>query len=535
MRKADGVIERTVSAQRTMNFKTTIVLLVVLLAVGAVIFFTRESGRNETETSTPARLLEISPGDVTRVASTADEGQHIALEKKDGKWKLVEPLEAPADDSAAESLVETVAGLQTRGKIDASGANASTTGLDSPRFKLELSTRQGKTIKLDIGNRSAAGDNLYVRLDGQDRADVVPAEIFDQLDKPLKQWRREKLLDVASTDIKQIRIASTQPTLAMEQDSAQKWTMSQPASMPADSTAVSDLAMAVANLRAADFVSDRPENANKYGLDQPVLTVSFSTQASPPPPPATQPASQPAFTSIRFGRYDDVLKKNVYASISNQPGVVKVAASTLDEFRKAPLDLRDKNVMTVDPERVMKISIAIDKPATTQPASRPAVNQTVVLERARQIIGPPAPKAASAPTTLAGTGPTSAPATAEASTRPAQPPSKWNLASKGGADADDSKVDSLLAEFHPLRADKYLQTSPAAAKSVATYTVMLDGADARHEMRFVDPGNGQPVVGQYNGLTFEVARWLIDRFDEDFARGAKSSKPPAAPPLMGGQ
>lgn len=485
-----------------MNFKTTVVLLVTLLVVGVLLIFTRETGEKADDVPAPAKLLAVSSAaDITRVTIANDEGQRITLDRADGKWRLTEPVSAAADESAANSFAQTLADLQSRGQVDA-GAG---TGLDTPRYKLEITTRQPQPVAIEVGARSGAGDNLYVRLGGKSRADVVPAALAEQLDKPLKDWRRARLFDVLATDVKQVRVATTQQTLALEK-SAAGWKITEPEVMPAEEYPASDLASAVANLRAEEFVTPTASADPRYGLDQPVLTVSFST-AAPTTQPATQPTTQPPFTMVRFGAFDDVLKKNVYASVSTEPGVVLVSASVLDSFRKRPLELRDKKVLFIEPEHVTRISIAIDKPATTQPTTREAVASSVTLERSKREMGPMLP----------ATAPATAPSTTQASTQPSEPPSVWNVASRGGVDADDSKVNALLDEFKPLRVDKYFEPAPTT-QPAATVSLAFETTDARHEIRFTDPGDGKPLNGAYNGLSFEVARWLLEKLEADFVK-----------------
>ncbi len=523
-----------------MNFRTTLILLIVLIAVGLVILFTRDSGGTKTETAQESKLLNINSADVTRLAFSSDDGLQITMEKADGKWQLTEPVKAPAEESAVDSLVDAVTGLKSRGQVDTSGADAATTGLDQPHFKLEVITKDGKTTKIDVGSRSATGGSLYIRRDGQSQADVVPAALADALDKPLKDWRSAKLFTVASPEIKQIRVATTQGSIELQR-LGDDWKVTQPTSMPADPSAASDWAMAVSNLRAEDFVgSTKPaDQARRYGLDRPVMTIAFSTTA-----PSTQPAAtQPSFTKIEFGQYDSVLKKDVYASVSSEPGIVKIAAATMDQFKKQPIELRDKRVLDIDPEKVTKITITTDKPATTQPTTREASHEVVELERNKQQVGtttqPAAPaaqaSAATQPATQeasATTGPSTAPTTM-AATQPVEPPSKWKLASKGGADADDSKVQQLLSELHPLRADKFVEHVPLVQIN-PTYTLRVETTDAVHELRFTDPGNSQPVIASYDGLNFEVSRFVLEKMEGDFVKPPPGSTPPSMgmPPGM---
>jgi hypothetical protein len=81
-------------------------------------------------------------------------------------------------------------------------------------------------------------------------------------------------------------------------------------------------------------------------------------------------------------------------------------------------------------------------------------------------------------------------------------------------------VDDLLRELNPLRADKFHETAPTT-QPASTITLAVETTDARHEIRFIDPGDGQPINAAYNGLSFEVPRFVMEKFEADFA----STKP----------
>jgi hypothetical protein len=461
-----------------MNFKTTITLLILLAIGGGALYLAR--GKSETPVAPPseAHLLDISSGDVSHLAITTDDGQHIIAEKSNGKWQLTEPVKTPAEESTVSSVIETISSLQSRGQVDLASA-----GVSQPHFKVELTAKNNKTINLDIGDRSAAGDNLYVRVNNGDKAEVIPAALYDQLDKPLKSWRREKLFDVGSPEIKQLRIATTQQTLTLQKE-GENWKITQPTSMPVETSEVSDIAISAANLRATDFISENSSDAKRYGLDQPAVTVSFSTQS-----PTTQPSTQPSFTTVQFGRFDDVMRKNVYAMSSEAPGIVTVAASAVDSFRKTPLDLRDKNLLSVDPAHVTQIKIERETAATTKPTTKPASHQTISIER-RKIS-------------------TTSPATSQSATQ-----SRWKLAN---GDVNDMKVEQMLNQFHPLHVTKYLSSIPAGKPSL-TFTITIDTTDADYEIRLIDIAGELSLVGSYNGLTFEMPRAILQQIEGDFVK-----------------
>src|SRR2546421_1095657 len=151
-----------------MNFKTTILLIILLAAVGVIIFVTRESGTQtgELAPSVEKKLLDIASADVTKLNITQSDGKSLAFEKSGANWRMTSPLATAADNEQVNSLIDSLTSLQSRGVVDAGGKNASVTGLDQPNFRVELTTKDGRVTKLAIGNKSATGGNLYLHRQG---------------------------------------------------------------------------------------------------------------------------------------------------------------------------------------------------------------------------------------------------------------------------------------------------------------------------------------------------------------------------------
>jgi hypothetical protein len=209
-------------------------------------------------------------------------------------------------------------------------------------------------------------------------------------------------------------------------------------------------------------------------------------------------------------------------------------------FDKKPLDLRDKRVLDVEPSQVSRISISADSPATTQPVKAGAKSE-MTLERKKQsrALGPEMnllPLPTTRPTTRPATQASATqPTTQVAATQPALPPSTWTL--DGKADADDSRMDALLEKLHPLRADKYVAgpsptTQPAPRYVVRVWTEAAGGAKSgQYEFRLTDQGENKPLIGEHNGLVFELSRSFVDSITGDFNN---KPKPPPMPQMSPG-
>ena len=530
-----------------MNFRTTVVLIVLLAAAGVWLFIDRRGGEGEKEKTTQVlpgegrKILDWDSADVTKVAVTRQDGSKTVLTKADGKWKMTEPLEAPAESFEVDGLIRDVLDMRSDGRLD--NANPATTGLDKPKFTIELTGKAGKTTKVAIGDRAALGSGMYVSLDGSKSAEVVNASVWEKLNKPVENLRAKELVTTPAADIKQMRITKGDRTLEL-QKVGNDWQLTRPEKMPADDSAVSDMTWAVSGLRAASFVKPDEADETSASLKNPQMSVWFSA-AAPATQPTTGPATAPTGTLVRFGGYDTVLKQNVYASVSSFPTLAKVSASTLERFDKKPLELRDKRVIDADPEKVSTFTIDADLSATTQPTSRPASKKHVVVARRVEnpVIGPqfsppkPGTGPTTQPTTLASTQPSTSPTTLASSqpaTQPATAPvelAKWEIKSTPAGEADDSKVTSLLNDLHPLRVQTYLDhaaTTQATTRPTGKYTLKVTtidpgGATKSYELSMTDTADGK-LIGTYNGLTFEMDHSLVSRLEEDYAK-----KPAAAP------
>ena len=519
-----------------MNYKTTVVLLCVLVVLGVALLFVDRGGKEpgETTASGEKRLFDVETKDVTKVSVTTADGKRLVAEKAGAEWKLLEPVAAPADTWAVDSMVRGLAEMKSRGQIELTAENASTTNLNPPRYQVEMQAG-GKTLKLKVGSRSAIGDNLYVQVDGEKKAHVVSAGVYDELDKPFTSFRQMKLVTTASTDIKQIEITRPDGKLVLNK-SGEEWQVVAPEKMPAEASDVSDMTYATSSLSAIEFVNESDVPPQLLPARNARMTVWFST-AAPATQPATAPATQSGGATIRFGGYDTVLKKNVYVSVSEPASLAKVAASAMDSYNKKLLDLRDRRVLNIDPAQVSRLSITMDTPAATQPTTKPAEHKEVVIERKKQTLtlGPegPATKPTTSPTTAA---------TTEPATQPALPATNWTVkavAATQPADASQSEVESLLKKFNPLKVDKYLQPSAATTQPTATYVVEIavqsaGGAEsAVHRILLIDPGEGKAMIGQYRGLVFELSASFADDLKKDFANKVEPPKMPAGGPGMG--
>ncbi len=112
-----------------------------------------------------ARVLDFDRNAVTGLRASWPGGS-VRLEKGDAGWRLVEPLEGPADGRTVENLLSDLSFLRASSFIDEPPPDAEV-GLDQPEFAVELTTASGdtaKTVALAIG---ASGDGEFRAVRGR--------------------------------------------------------------------------------------------------------------------------------------------------------------------------------------------------------------------------------------------------------------------------------------------------------------------------------------------------------------------------------
>jgi hypothetical protein len=104
------------------------------------------------------------------------------------------------------------------------------------------------------------------------------------------------------------------------------------------------------------FVEDVASDLPKYGLDKPQLQVTFSSFASENTPEST--AGEQPFTTIAFGKIEG---DNVFARLGEEPFIVAVRRSLLDNIFTDPLQWQDLAIFRFKPDEVHKLTVTTDR------------------------------------------------------------------------------------------------------------------------------------------------------------------------------
>lgn len=360
-----------------MNWKNTWYLIGATIGLFAFIFFyERHLGKYEPPPP-PARLAPgLDVGSVSAIEVIAGDVTN-RVELRDARWRLVQPLDYPAEKLFIDAFLKTCEELVPHASVSAQATETQPRGVadygfDPPQSRITITQRSGDVV-IEIGRKSPDDKWVYVRADGTDGVEIVDANFLLYIPWTSKHWRDRTLveLDNAPFDRLAIRAGSVDFELSRSATNS-AWSIERPPpAKRADHRRVTRLIQALLVQRVNDFVTDDPKaDLELYGLKTPSAELSFSRGAAP-------------ITKVQFGSSPTNLTDFVYARRLSHTNIVLVPKA-LVTFLNEPFSLyRDQQLLSFAPETIQQIDIKADEGFTlrrqtnnawtiTQPIAMPA-------------------------------------------------------------------------------------------------------------------------------------------------------------------
>jgi Domain of unknown function (DUF4340) len=446
------------------GLKSTIALIVVLLGLGAYIYFVTwkqpEGGADAAAKKQEKIFAGLDSSKIEEVKVTSAAGDATTVKKEAGGWQVVQPVAAKADESELGSLTSALASTEVTRVVDENPTNLNDYGLSNPRIEVDFKAAGDKDYrKLMIGSKTPTGGDLYARRNDEKKVLLIPAfqestlnrTTFDLRDKGLLKFDREK--------VDAIDVSAGGKTIAIAKDGGD-WKLTKPVQTKADFGSVEGLVGRLQTAQMKSIAADEasPADLKKYGLDKPEATVTLNIGSS-------------RATLLVGGKASD---NTVYARDASKPAVVTVESSLLDDLKKDADSYRRKDLFEFRPFNATHIEMSRN-------------GQTVVLDRVK------------------GQN---------------DKPDTWKRVSPAAADVDKEKMDGLLSKLSNMRASAFVDSAAKTGldKPALTVTVKFDDGKKEEKVTFAQSGSdvyaarpGEPGAAKADTADFNDA---VKSFDE---------------------
>jgi hypothetical protein len=247
------------------------------------------------------------------------------LKKENGKWQMVAPIKASADESKISSILSRV----RYGRIVEFAAEqmdeAKNYGLDKPAYEFSVFFGANDAQKtLHFGKKEGA--NYYAYDPARPQVYKVDTSLVKDLNVSVMDLRNKKLAAFESwnADYVELNYADTLKIICAK-DSSGNWLITAPEPKKAKSWEVSNITGALSGLEATAFVDENAADLKKYGLDKPRLVATIKQKGS-------------EVSKVFIGKEKG---DRVFAKAAANPVVVEVKKEEADKLFKKLTDLAE--------------------------------------------------------------------------------------------------------------------------------------------------------------------------------------------------
>jgi len=301
--------------------RNTLILAVLLAALGGYVYFFERAKDPKSE-----RLLDFKADEAAGIDLAYPERTIQLRKDATGKWKITQPFQAAADDSAVRNLIAALAAADVKRTLEKKpgAADLKSFGLDPPAATATLTLKSGLTLpQLAVGAKTPLGDSAYVRRGGDPAVYLTGGALVFALEKEPKELRDKTILAFSLDQASRLQIQTTGQALVLVKGEKGEWTIAAPLNKAAKADAVTGYLAQLAGLKAKTFAGDQPADLKKYGLDRAALKISIDGKEGK------------SLATLRVGNKS---ADGYYATAEENPAVYTIDERSYNILRKQPAD-----------------------------------------------------------------------------------------------------------------------------------------------------------------------------------------------------
>jgi hypothetical protein len=313
----------------------------VLLAILAGLFWwlnKREASATKPPVTPATTKIVDLPQDQIQLLTIEKLGSEpIELKRAGGKWSITGPKALPADQDAVSSLVSTFGSLNADKVLEDKAASVDQYGLTKPSLSVTATKKDGKTVKLLVGDETPTNSGSYAELAGDPRVFLVASYSKTSLDKSENDLRDKRLLTFDSEKLSRVELTAKKATIEFGRNKDQ-WQILKPKPLRADQSAVEELVRSLHDVKMElGATEDEKKDLGAFNSGTAIADAKLTDVTG------TQELQ------VRKNKDD------YYAKSSAVAGVFKVLSSVGTSMDKSLDDFRNKKLFDfgfADPDKI---------------------------------------------------------------------------------------------------------------------------------------------------------------------------------------
>ncbi|MEE9404265.1 MAG: DUF4340 domain-containing protein, partial [Algisphaera sp.] len=361
------MLVRQAHPEPRVNFRTTALLLLLLLGTAGLYLGTQSSRPSPSPPHRPATVgRPLVKGTAFRRIVIERDGTREAYQLEDNGWWQVQPVRFPVAAKGPDKLINAALSLSPRQTlIPRSNEDTSETLAHVPtRSDLKLGLKADRVIivtdttvfNLLLGRREVAG-TAWLGLEGDENAYLVDPTLHIAAQSATPQaWRTDRLRapdadHVAQLTLQQRGQPAANNVVLTRASEGWHWGLTSRDAPRADRDAATALAGIAHELRVLEFTNDASERLAGFGLTDPVATLTLQSAKGSTPQPSTtgetcilrlgRPAQSIAGQPTRYATYS-------FSNTQASSVVFQIAEASVALLLAPASQFRDARLVTAD-------------------------------------------------------------------------------------------------------------------------------------------------------------------------------------------
>ncbi|MBA2303353.1 MAG: DUF4340 domain-containing protein [Acidobacteria bacterium] len=388
-------------------------LLVVLIALGAYLYFVESKRTPGDDTPKKDKVFAVASDAIDEISIKAESGESTTLKKTGTEWQIVGPAAAPVDAAEVSGITTNLSTLEQQRVIDDNPSDLKEFGLAQPRIEIRFKTGAQEHTLL-VGSKTPTGADLYAKTAAQSKVFLIASFLDSTFNRTSFDLRDKTALKFEQDATDSVEIATPARTIRFSKTNGQ-WQIAQPAAGRSDADAIAGLLARLNGLQMKTLAAAEATDLTQYGLDTPSASVQLGAGSS--------------VARLLVG--SAASEGNVYARDASRPAIFTIEASLLDELKKDAGEYRQKDLFDARAFNTTRLEVA-------------RAGQTTVFEKT--------------------TG----------KDKDGKDEEKWRQTAPSAKDVNRVTLDALLSALTSARATSFVDKPAAAAKSEATFSLGFD-------------------------------------------------------------
>ena len=280
----------------------------------------------------------------------------IRITRVEDDWRFETPFQTGADKTEVETVINGLNSLNVQSFVANPEPDLSIYGLASPRMRLTMEgENKRKTILIGEKVQTDEGDSLYYAKGSENETVfTIPVLLFDQrLNNAQEELRDRNFVKFDADLLRTIEISQSDRTVSLQKLETGDWQImrreddGRMTANAADNQTMEEMITTLTTLRAQNFVSDAPSNADleNYGFTDPQRIIYLKGENT---------------NKLMVGDLVDDNPRHAYAKLEHEPFIYEIDNSILAEFHTRPYNYQQR-VLHKEPEGAKLVGLTIRK------------------------------------------------------------------------------------------------------------------------------------------------------------------------------